>query len=178
MGFMDKISKYVGQSDEDYYDEASDGYDEEYYEDEEEPAEEEAPVAKKSVFGAFRSNASHSNSYRSDASRTDDSRSDNVVDINRAPSRQGKVVVARPAVFNDAKGIADKINQKCLVLLNLEATSREVAHRVVDFLSGVAYANKGKVSKVAVSTYMIIPNGYEMSGDMIESIQNGDIYFG
>ncbi len=165
MSFMDKISKFVGQNETEYNDNIEEEYEEDYYVEEEEEYEEEQPAApKKSAFGAFRSSAS---------------RSDNVVDINRpsASGRPCKVVLVKPAVFNDAKSIADKINQKCLVILNLETTSREVAHRLVDFLTGVVYANNGKISKVAVSTYVIAPNGYELSGDMMESIQNGEIVF-
>ncbi|MBQ9552310.1 MAG: cell division protein SepF [Clostridia bacterium] len=164
MGFMDKISKLVSQNDSEYYDDAEEEYEDEYYD---EAEEEEAPAApKKSAFGVFRSSSAN--------------RSDNVVDINNAPAsgRKNRVVLAQPAVFSDAKGIADHVNQRCLVILNLKDTGSETTRRFVDFLSGVAYANNGKITRIDTAVFIITPSGYDLTGDMVESIQNGEIYFG
>ena len=43
------------------------------------------------------------------------------------------------------------------VVLNLEKTERKHLLRIIDFLSGVAYANGGKIKRVATNTYIIIP---------------------
>ena len=43
------------------------------------------------------------------------------------------------------------------MVLNLESTNKDIARRLLDFLSGVAYANEGKIKKVAISTYIITP---------------------
>ncbi len=164
MGFMDKISKLVSQNDSEYYDDVEEEYEDEYYD---EPEEEDVPAApKKSAFGVFRSAGS--------------GRSDNVVDISNASAagRKNKVVLAQPAVFSDAKGIADQVNQRCLVILNLKEAGSETTRRFVDFLSGVAYANNGKITKIDTAVFIITPSGYDLTGDMVESIQNGEIYFG
>ena len=57
--------------------------------------------------------------------------------------------------------------------MNLELVKGEEARRFVEFLSGVAYAMKGNVKKVAVNTYLIVPGGFEVSGEIFESIENG-----
>ena len=168
MRFFDKVSKFVSQPESDYYEDGAEEYEEEYFEDEPDE-EDEAPVEpKKSPFSAFRS---------SGAGR--DNR-DNVVDINNAPSsgRKNKIVLAQPAVFSDARKIADQVNQKNLVVLNLKDAGIDTTRRFVDFLSGVAYANNGKITRIDTSVFIITPSGYDLTGDMVESIQNGEIYFG
>ena len=46
-----------------------------------------------------------------------------------------------------------------------------MARRVVDFLSGCAYAVDGKVKKVAQSTYLFCPFNMDVVGDL-ENLQN------
>lgn len=69
--------------------------------------------------------------------------------------------------------IADKLLERKSIVLNLELVKGDEARRFVEFLSGVAYALKGNVKKVAVNTYLIVPGGFEVSGEIFESIENG-----
>ena len=46
-----------------------------------------------------------------------------------------------------------------------------MARRVVDFLSGCAYAVDGKVKKVAQSTYLFCPHNMDVLGDL-EALPN------
>ena len=70
-----------------------------------------------------------------------------MVNINATTKLQ--VVLVKPERFDDAPSIADHLNAKRTVVLNLESTSKDVARRLVDFLSGVAYANNGQLKRVA-----------------------------
>ena len=70
---------------------------------------------------------------------------------------QLKVVLVKPERFEDASTIADHLNNKRTVVLNLESTNKEVSRRLVDFLSGVAYANNGQIKRVANSTFINHP---------------------
>ena len=65
-----------------------------------------------------------------------------VVRINNA-SAQLQVVLVKPDRFDDVTAIADHVNGKRTVVLNLESANRETSRRLLDFLSGVAYANTG-----------------------------------
>lgn len=76
-----------------------------------------------------------------------------VVNINS--TMQLQVVLVKPERFDDASAIADHLNAKRTVVLNLESTNKEVSRRLVDFLSGVAYANNGQIKRVANSTFII-----------------------
>ena len=75
-----------------------------------------------------------------------------------------QVVLVKPEKFEEASDIADSLNAKKTVVLNLESASKEVARRLVDFLSGVAYANQGNVQKIANSTFLITPYNVDISG--------------
>ncbi len=93
-----------------------------------------------------------------------------------APS-QLQVVLVKPEKFDDASGIADNLNAKKTVVLNLEATSKEISRRLVDFLSGVAYANNGQIKKIANSTFIITPYNVDVSGiGILEEIDTTSIY--
>ena len=62
-------------------------------------------------------------------------------------------------------------------MLNLESTDKVVSRRLVDFLSGVAYANNGQIKKVANSTYIITPYNVGLMGDLIDELENNGVYF-
>lgn len=92
--------------------------------------------------------------------------SNRVVNINSRAHVQ--VVVFRPVSFGEeTRNIADELNNKHTVILNLENTQKEEARRILDFLSGVAYANDGKIKRVSTSTYIITPYNVDLSGDEV-----------
>ena len=97
--------------------------------------------------------------------------------VNIHATTQLKVVLVKPERFEDASTIADHLNNKRTVVLNLESTNKEVSRRLVDFLSGVAYANEGKIKKVAISTYIITPYNVDSLGDLIDELENNGMYF-
>ena len=102
-------------------------------------------------------------------------RSNKVVNIRAATQLQ--VVLVKPERFEDASAIADHLREKRTVVLNLESTNKEIARRLLDFLSGVAYANEGKIKKVAISTYIITPYNVDILGDLIDELENNGLYF-
>ena len=65
--------------------------------------------------------------------------------------------VVRPETFASVTEIADYLLNHCTVVLNLEATNREAAKRIIDFLAGVAYSINGQLKNVANNTYIITP---------------------
>ena len=104
-----------------------------------------------------------------------DRRSNKVVNIHTTTQLQ--VVLVKPERFENAAEIADHLREKRTVVLNLEQTSKEVSRRVLDFLSGAAYAQEGKVKKVALSTYIITPYNVDILGDLIDELENNGLYF-
>ncbi len=102
-------------------------------------------------------------------------RHNKVVNINA--TTQLAVVLVKPDRFENAAEIADHLKEKRTVVLNLESTNKDIARRLVDFLSGVAYANEGKIKKVANSTYIITPYNVDILGDLIDELENNGLYF-
>ncbi len=86
-------------------------------------------------------------------------------------SGKQEVVLFHPANFNDTSTAADHLRSKKAVIVNMENVDRAMARRVVDFLSGCAYALDGKVKKVAQSTYLFCPHNMEIQGDL-ENLQS------
>ncbi len=89
-----------------------------------------------------------------------------------------QVVLVKPERFEDVTSIADHLNAKKTVVLNLEVCDRDVSRRIIDFLSGAAYANHGNIRKVAVSTFMIVPADVDVMGEvMLEDYDENRMYF-
>lgn len=100
-----------------------------------------------------------------------------VVSYSPSPS-QMQVVLVRPERFDDVPSIADHLNAKKTVVLNLESADRDVSRRIIDFLSGVAYANRGSIKKVANSTFIIVPVSVDVSGElMFDDIDTSKLYY-
>ena len=91
--------------------------------------------------------------------------------VNIHATTQLKVVLVKPERFENASEIADHLKDKRTVVLNLESTNKDVARRLIDFLSGVAYAGEGKIKKVAT------PYHVDIEGDLIDELENNGLYF-
>ena len=104
-----------------------------------------------------------------------DDRRNKVVNIHA--TTQLKVVLVKPERFENASEIADHLKDKRTVVLNLESTNKDIARRLIDFLSGVAYAGEGKIKKVAANTYIITPYHVDIEGDLSDELENNGLYF-
>ena len=104
-----------------------------------------------------------------------DERRNKVVNIHA--TTQLKVVLVKPERFEMASEIADHLKEKRTVVINLESTHKDIARRLIDFLSGVAYASEGRIKKIAANTYIITPYHVEMVGDLLDELENNGLYF-
>ena len=98
-----------------------------------------------------------------------------VVDIHTTAKLQ--VVLKKPEHFDEASAIADELLEKRTVVLNLEGTAKYHASRLLCFLSGVAYANGGKLKKIANNTYIITPYNVDVMGDLLDELENNGMFF-
>ena len=97
--------------------------------------------------------------------------------VNIHATTQLKVVLVKPERFEAASEIADHLKEKRTVVVNLESTHKDIARRLIDFLSGVAYAGEGKIKKVAANTYIITPYSVDIQGDLIDELESNGMYF-
>lgn len=107
-------------------------------------------------------------------------------DTVKGPNREVKIaatttlqiVLARPNDFSEVKSIGDDINEQKTVLLNLETVKSEDAKRILDFLSGVAYANQADIKMMAQKTFAIMPKNVGFSGvDLMSELENNGYSF-
>lgn len=149
MGFLDslKFSKRFSDDEDEYEDAKNEG---EVYEDDaviEAPAKPEPAAQQKSVR------------------------------INTSVKLDGAALelkVVKPERYEVVPQIADHLLNRRTVVLNLEATNKETSRRIIDFLSGVAYAIDGKLSKVAINTYLITPANINVSGEALTEAKNAE----
>ena len=89
------------------------------------------------------------------------------------------VVLFKPISFGEeTRAIADELLKRHTVVLNLEKTEKDVSRRIVDFLSGVAYANNGKIKRIATNTFIITPYNVDLTGDdVLDELENNGLYF-
>jgi len=163
MGFLDKVKDIISETDDDDFDG--------YYDDgnsfdiapaqrparrEREREREAAPVMEREERAPRRQ------------------KNDKVVNIHTTAQLQ--VVLVKPERYEEAAAIADHLNTRRTVVLNLESTNRDIARRLLDFLSGVAYANNGQIKRVANSTYIITPYNVDVMGDLIDELENNGMF--
>ena len=92
--------------------------------------------------------------------------------------------VVSPTSYDAAPSIANLLCDGVTVLLNLEKTNKEVSRRLIDFLSGAAYALSGDVKRVAENTFAITPKNVNVSNDVAETpapaaeapVEDGEAY--
>ena len=141
------------------------------YDDEDDEFEDFTPRAPEKIPVTPRTAAPQRASYG-----TEERRDSNKV-VNIHATTQLQVVLVKPDRFENAADIADHHREKHTVVLNLEQTNKDIARRLIDFLSGVAYAQDGKIKKVAVNTYLITPYNVNLIGDLLDELENNGLYF-
>lgn len=167
MGFLDKIKDIVSDSDDDDFDD--------FYDNDNggstfgiEPPKERVSRRERAAEKADREERF------TERPRMRRHESDKVVNIHTTTQLQ--VVLVKPERFEEAAAIADNLNAKRTVVLNLESTNRDIARRLLDFLSGVAYASNGQIKRVANSTYIITPYNVDVMGDLIDELESNGMF--
>ncbi len=94
--------------------------------------------------------------------------SSNVVDFQTAVNggmirSKMKVVVIEPQSFDDVQQVANCLKEKRPVVINFEKTDAEVAHRIIDFISGTTYAIAGDIKKLGHNVFLCAPNNVSVS---------------
>ena len=110
--------------------------------------------------------------YEDDMGATYDESTVPARNVNRGMSLNASSIelkVVRPDTFVNSRQIADHLLNNRTVVINLEATNKETARRILDFLSGVAYSIGGQLKRVANNTFVITPDNVAVSGDQMRA---------
>ena len=87
--------------------------------------------------------------------------------------QQVKVVISQPSTFEQSEEICEHLKEKKSVILNLEYVNKDVARRIIDFVSGAAYALDGNMQKISNAIFLVAPFNYEITNEVMkEDIKN------
>ncbi len=155
MNFKEKLKQFINVTDDDYVESEERDFDDQF---DYQPSAPSAPAPQSSAVHA----------------RTDRASNSNVVNISSSKNAGGQakphVVFQKIDKFEEVGEVADILNDKRIVILNLETCPNDVSQRIIDFLYGVAYANHGDFKKVAGRAYIITPYNVPVSGELLDEI--------
>ena len=80
--------------------------------------------------------------------------------------QQVRMVITQPTSFEQSEEICGYLKEKKSVIINLEYVNKDVARRIVDFISGGVYALDGHIQKISNSIFLIAPVNYEITNEM------------
>ena len=80
--------------------------------------------------------------------------------------QQVKMVITQPTCFEQSEEICNYLKEKKSIIVNLEYVNKEVARRIIDFISGAVHALDGHIQKVSNSIFLIAPMNYDISSDL------------
>ena len=88
-------------------------------------------------------------------------------------TQQVKMVICQPTTFEQSEEICNYLKERKSVIVNLEYVNKDVARRIVDFISGAVHALDGHIQKISNSIFLIAPTNYEIANEMArEEIKN------
>ena len=93
--------------------------------------------------------------------------------VNMPQAQPVKMVVYQVTSFEQSEVICNLLKKKQSVVVSLEYVNKDVARRVVDFISGAVQALDGHIQKVSNAIFVIAPFNYEIENELArEEIKN------
>ena len=86
--------------------------------------------------------------------------------VNMPQGNQVKMVISQPTTFEQSEEICQYLKERKSCIVNLEYVNKEVARRIVDFISGGVYALNGHIQKISNSIFLIAPANYDIDNEM------------
>ena len=93
-------------------------------------------------------------------------RKNKVVPMPQTNANAIQMVISQPTNFEQSDEICSFLKEKKSVIVNLEYVNKDVARRIVDFISGGVYALDGYIQKVSNSIFLVAPSNYEITNEM------------
>ena len=76
-----------------------------------------------------------------------------------------RVAVVQVQSFDDVEVIGSRYRLRHPVLFDVTGCSRDVARRVVDFVSGLTFASRGTLRRTAPRAFLLVPEGVDIPLD-------------
>jgi cell division inhibitor SepF len=159
-GVWRKTMKYLGLVEDEEYDDMGDAGDADL---------DESP-------GRARVNSAESPLRRTRSEASRESSPDAIIRTIPTSRPSGAIHRAEPKRFNEARELADRFKEGVPVIMNLQETEDTIARRLVDFASGLVFAQDGKIELVANRVYLLTPANVEVSAEERERLKEGGFY--
>ena len=91
--------------------------------------------------------------------------------------KESQVILFSPKTFDEAGEVVNHILQNHSVVMTLEGLPADIARRLLDFISGIAFALQGKITPVSAKTYFITPQNVDIVGAQAEAPVSDGQYF-
>lgn len=162
MGVFDKFLDIMKLNDDDYDDD--DFYDDDDYYDE---GYEEKP--RRSLFGKKNNKEESFDDFDMEEEKKFQPANSKVTPMRQPAARRGgnmEVCVVKPTSVDDSREITETLLAGRTVILNLEGMDLEIAQRIIDFISGAAFAISGNLQKISNYIFLVTPTNVDISGDL------------
>lgn len=102
----------------------------------------------------------------------------------RREEQRFSVVVQKPARFEDVQAVVDCLKERRPVILSVDAVSKDVARRLVDFVMGAAYALDGRMHRLGDALFLFTPSnvgidvadsGADLAGDDFDDPEDREV---
>jgi len=93
----------------------------------------------------------------------------NIVSVPTAKNSAMEMVLIKATSYDDLQTIASHIKNRKVAVVNFEDMDKDVAQRMVDFLSGAVFALDGQPKKVSGGTFIFSSNQVDLSGQIMET---------
>ncbi len=87
-----------------------------------------------------------------------------------------QVLLFSPKSFDEAGELVGYMMQNLTVVMTLEGVQTDMARRLLDFMSGIAFAMQGKITPVSGKTYFITPQNVDILGASPEQPESSGHY--
>lgn len=86
--------------------------------------------------------------------------------VNMPQVQSVKMVITQPTAFEQSEEICNYLKDRKSIIVNLEYVNKDVARRIIDFLSGAVHALNGHIQKVSNSIFLVAPVNYDIESDL------------
>lgn len=90
------------------------------------------------------------------------------------PPKNVKVIIIEPVTFDEVQGMVDQLKNKRALVLNLEATEKQTARRIADFMGGAVYALEGTMQKISDLIFLLTPAQIEVTVPLRAELKTSD----
>ena len=86
--------------------------------------------------------------------------------VNMPQIQQVRMVITQPTTFEQSEEICNYLKERKSVIVNLEYVNKDVARRIVDFISGAVHALDGHIQKISNAIFLIAPINYDIANEI------------